>query len=364
MRKVVASGVCAVGVFAALVSVAATARAQQPPPRPTPNSPQSVWTLQRDQLGATASADTARARARKGDCAGALEAFDAALRVTVDPALRRDRGLCHERLGNPFPAIDDFRAYLSAMPDQPDADDIRDRLGRLEKAVGIGGPVGKTGDVRADDDPWKKGNAGAGAGGSMKVGVGGKPTTYDSAALEAADESSALRRGTGWILAPYVGGRKWFAKGGFSSSLWAETVGLRLAYAWSDTSSLLLEAGYERFNTIETDIATISGLSSQIAYEARLPFSQSDVDNFWILGVGFGYEHLSVSANGIQATGSTSFGGVLGRGRFGYRRNLGAKAAVEFTLDGGGGKFFAYSGGGGSTGTGMLGLNVALLWGL
>ena len=362
MCKVVASGWSAVGVFAALVSLAGTARAQQQPPRPAPASPQNVWTLQRDQLGATASADVARARARKGDCAGALEAFDAAIKVTIDPTLRRDRGLCHERLGNPFPAIDDFRAYLAAMPDQPDSDDIRDRLGRLEQAVGVGGPVGKAGDVRPDDDPWKKGNAGAS--GSAKVGISGKPVVYDSAAVEAADDSSALRHGTGPILAPFVGGRKWFAKRAFASSLWAETVGLRFAYAWSDTSSVIVEAGYERFNTIETDAATISGLSSQIGYEARLPITQSDMDWYWIVGLGFGYEHLSVSANGIQAVGSTSFGGVLGRGRFGARHNFGAKSALELTLDGGGGKFFAYSSGGGSTGTGMLGLNLALLWGL
>ena len=61
----------------------------------------------------------ARARARAGDCAGALPAFDAAIRVTIEPTLRRDRGLCHEKLGDPFPAIEDYRAYLVARADAP-----------------------------------------------------------------------------------------------------------------------------------------------------------------------------------------------------------------------------------------------------
>lgn len=358
MRTVVASGLSAVGALAAVVSITATAGAQQPPRQNTPQ--QQVWTLQRDQLGATASADTARARARRGDCAGALEAFDAAVRLTIDPTLRRDRGLCHERLGNPYPAIDDFRAYLAASPDAPDADDIRDRLGRLEQQVGVGGPIGKPGDVKPDDDPWKKGSAS----GSVKVGIGGQKSTYDSATLDADDASSPLRRGTGPVLAPYLAGRRYFAANNFAASLWAESVGVRLAYAWTEVSSMFAELGYERFNTTESDAASVSGLSSQIGYEARLAFTQRDVDNYFILGFGFGYEHLSFSANGIQTVSSTSFGGALARARFGVRHNFSGKSAIELALDGGGGKFFAYSGGGSGSGTGMLGLNLALLWGI
>src|SRR4051812_613421 len=72
--------------------------------------------------------EAARVRAKRGDCAGALDAFDQAARATIDPVVRRDRGLCHEQLGHPYPAIDDYRYYLTQRPDAPDADDIRSRL--------------------------------------------------------------------------------------------------------------------------------------------------------------------------------------------------------------------------------------------
>jgi len=354
MRIGIASGLSVAGALAAL-SFSVVAAAQQPPPRQG-GSREGTWSLQRDQLGATASADIARGRARAGDCKGALEHFDAAIRLTIDPTLRRDRGLCHERLGNPYPAIDDFRAYLSATPDAPDADDIRARLARLEEQMGVGGPV------KNDDDPLRKPNNQSGA--TMTVTVGAKTTTYDSSQIESLDDSSPLRRGTGVVLGPYVGGRRWFSPKNFSASLWAETVGVRLAYSWNDVSSLLIELGYEKFNTTEVDAASIGGLSSQLGYEARLAFSKSDVDNYFIIGIGFGYEHLSVSPNGIQSISAATFGGVLGRGRFGWRHNFGASAAFELTADGGGGEFFPYTSGGKSTGTGMLGLNFALLWGI
>src|SRR5947209_7898992 len=63
--------------------------------------------------------DAAHRRAKAGDCAAALDAYDVALRTSIDPALRRDRGLCHEQLGHPYPAIDDYRAYLTARPNAP-----------------------------------------------------------------------------------------------------------------------------------------------------------------------------------------------------------------------------------------------------
>src|SRR5258708_900192 len=84
----------------------------------------SQFTLRREEAGGP-DASVARGRARAGDCAGALPAFDAAIRLTIEPTLRRDRGLCHEKLGDPFPAIEDYRAYLTARPDAPDADQIR-----------------------------------------------------------------------------------------------------------------------------------------------------------------------------------------------------------------------------------------------
>ncbi len=92
------------------------------------------FTLRRDEPGGAAGS-AARKHARAGHCALALGLFDAALRVTTEPTLLRDRGLCHETVGSPFPAIDDYRAYLFARPNAPDADVIRARLAGLEESA-------------------------------------------------------------------------------------------------------------------------------------------------------------------------------------------------------------------------------------
>ncbi|MGH7328367.1 MAG: hypothetical protein ACREJX_08460, partial [Polyangiaceae bacterium] len=73
----------------------------------------------------------ARSRAAAGDCAGALDAYDAALETSVDPELHRDRGICHEKLGHPYPAIDDYRFYLTYRPNAADAESIHERMDNL-----------------------------------------------------------------------------------------------------------------------------------------------------------------------------------------------------------------------------------------
>src|SRR5262245_9221853 len=99
-----------------------------------PNRSNSQFTLRREEAGA-ADATLARQHVRTGDCARALNAFDSAIRSSSDPTLRRDRGLCHEKLGHPYPAIDDLRAYLTERPEAPDADQIRQHLSQLEAQV-------------------------------------------------------------------------------------------------------------------------------------------------------------------------------------------------------------------------------------
>src|SRR5579863_3474445 len=91
--------------------------------------------LEKEQLGTAAMTSAGRTRMRSGDCAGALDAFDAVLRTAVDPTVNRDRGLCHERLGHTYPAIDDYRVYLTRQPDAPDAEGIRQRLVHLERVA-------------------------------------------------------------------------------------------------------------------------------------------------------------------------------------------------------------------------------------
>lgn len=80
-----------------------------------------------------ADGDAARRLASQGRCGDALASFDSAILARAeDASLRRDRGLCHERLGHPAPAIEDYRAYLSMQPTAVDAGPIRTRLDALE----------------------------------------------------------------------------------------------------------------------------------------------------------------------------------------------------------------------------------------
>jgi hypothetical protein len=112
--------------------------------------------------------DVARSRMRSGDCQGALDAFDSALETSIDSTLYRDRGICHEKLGHPYPAIADYQAYLTSNNEAPDADDIRLRLQRLLDQVNGRQPG-------ADDDnnpPSAGGSSGAAAGGSGASGSG------------------------------------------------------------------------------------------------------------------------------------------------------------------------------------------------
>jgi len=314
--------------------------------------------VEREQIGTASLANEARARARRGDCAGALTAFDEAIKTTTDPTLRRDRGLCHEKLDNPYPAVDDFRAYLSAMPDAPDADDIRDRLGRLEARLGLGGPANTTKRAStSDDDPFHGPKSSSSA-----------ATHYDSTALDEADDTSPLRRGSGAVLAGYLGVRRWFAPsaGGSSAGLWAETVGLRLGYSWSETSSVLFEIGYERFNQPEASSLTTNGLSLQLGYEARVPVS--GIDNDFVFGLAVGFDQLLNSTNAVSTESVPNDGALYGRLRLGYRHNFGPGAALELDLDGGfGGEFLEASvpaGTSSSETVGFGGLDLALVFGL
>src|SRR5580704_16264109 len=91
--------------------------------------------LEKEQLGTVQVTALGRTRMRGGDCAGAIDAFDTVLRTAVDPTVNRDRGLCHEKLGHPYPAIDDYRVYLTARPEALDAEGIRQRLVQLEQSA-------------------------------------------------------------------------------------------------------------------------------------------------------------------------------------------------------------------------------------
>src|SRR5206468_5856924 len=70
-------------VFAVLAPAGAAAAPKDPSGKSTPLQ------LHKDEPGGN-DGTVARSRARSGDCAGALPSFDAAIRTTIEPTLRRD----------------------------------------------------------------------------------------------------------------------------------------------------------------------------------------------------------------------------------------------------------------------------------
>jgi hypothetical protein len=329
---------------ALLVAPAADAQPKGAPPGPARSSTQ--FTLRREEAGG-AEAQAARGRARAGDCAGALPAFDAALRSSIDPSLRRDRGLCHENLGHPFPAMDDYRVYLTARPDAPDADQIRQRLAALEEQTGTGGPSARAVKERDRDKETVGGRASA----SVSVGGGGasasassetvssaaegtKSTapseTYDDHVvheqLADAAEASPLRYGSGVVLGPFLHlPRFWLGEG--ASRKLAYGVGLALRYSTGPTVSIISELGYAGIGT-SGEASARSGPLLMGGIELRLPVSRYAGDHILLRG-GLGYERQVVS--GTRAVSDN----VLGRFGLGFRHVFGPSLALELLADGG-----------------------------
>jgi len=390
MRNIHAAGSLAV----ALVLVSGTASAQrhrsQAPQGSGPVSQQAdkqqALILEKQQLGTAAFAGVARARMRNGDCAGALDAFDAAILHSIDASLRRDRGICHEQLGHPFPAIDDYRAYLTADPDAPDAEGIRARLGHLEQVN-----TGKSSTGDDDDVPPSApaagdasvsvsvgtgdGTTGASASASGNAGAGGDVPRDTMDYVERNDNAmmrSPLRHGKGFSFAPYFAEHKWFDQNSnFGDSYtWAECVGLQLRYSFGRTGTLFLEGAYQHFNSTSgsaaQELGSIQGLSSQIGLELRFPLD-AEYDNQLFFAPGLGFEHIVVST-ALAGGPSNSEGALVPRLRFGWRHMVDASAAIDLSLDGGMGKFALYDGdfpfGGPGQEVAMIGLNFDLVWGL
>lgn len=346
MRKASVGALCA---LSALLCAGSSARAQDKPAATAPG--QQPLVLHREQFGGVDQLSVVgRTRMRNGDCPGALDAFDEALRTAVDPTLRRDRGLCHERLGHPYPAIDDYRAYLRDMPDAPDADGIRDRLRRLEEET--------TGQQRARNPNEEELDRLSGADAA-------KTSPANLAYVDRGEEEdpmrSPLRRGRGLSLGPWFGLHKWIVDTPLST--WSESVGLGLRYSMGGAGSLLLEAGYEHFNGTNIDPGVVSGFTSQIAYELRLPMT-SDWDDQLILAPGVGFVQLYDQPSNPSADQTS--GGALGiRGRFGWRHMVQNSTGIDLSIDAGipnlatSGTFVFES-----QTTVLVAANVGIAWGL
>ncbi|MBV9946883.1 MAG: tetratricopeptide repeat protein [Myxococcales bacterium] len=354
--------------------------------------------LHRERLGSEGLGEVARTRMKNGDCPGAIEAFDAALRTSAGTSLRRDRGICHEQLGHAYPAMDDYRAYLAMQPDARDADSIRERLAALEQSnLGYssastdapgdveGGAASKTSESpgAAPAPPSESGSASAsGSAGVSSSGSARAPSATSLARLDYIERDddplqTPLRRGRGWSIEPFFSEHKWgaspgmqaFAPGASASfgdhGTWAESVSLQVRRSFGASSAVLLEAGYEHFNATAVDSAVVAGLTSQLAYEFRAPLD-GNYDNQLVLAVGLGFEHLSVSPNTAQF-GSRSVGAFVPRARGGWRHLLTASAGFDLSLDLGMANFFAYSDfpfDSRNQANYLVGLNAGLLWGL
>jgi hypothetical protein len=328
--------VLSLGVTVAVFSAALPASAQ-PPAHPQPTG----TAFQNHHDPAADAISVGRTRMAKGDYAGALEAFDAALRTSIDPTVRRDRGLCHEQLGHPFPAMDDMRAYLTALPDAPDADDIRGRLNQLETANGLGGtgtgaavPAGQpaassSSSSKGEDpfavdanDPNAKSNGNEAVPGS---GNNGRAGNYDQE-LALNDEwdqaeGSPMRRGKGLSFGVY--GRGYGASTGGVSGY---GVGATIRGALGPVSTLYGEVGYVTYNA-GSDEATgqrNGGLSLGFGYEVRLRLDQF-ASNAIILAATASYERVTQS----NVAGLPVINIFDPRFKLGYRHVFGPGFGIE-----------------------------------
>jgi hypothetical protein len=314
---------------ALLSGVPAVAYAQ--PPKPPPADIPGPLVVHRD-IGADAIS-LGRTRMAKGDCAGALEAFDAALRSGIDVTVHRDRGLCHEQLGHPFPAIDDFRIYLTAVPDAPDSDDIRTRLNQLEVANGLGGTgTGGTsagapaagGKLADHEDPFavdasKKGGTEvvAGSGDKQRAGNYEEELALNDQWDQA--EGSPLRRGTGLSLGAY--GRGY---GGSANGLSGYGVGATLRGSISRVSTLYGEIGYATYRAGSDDDTgeREGGLTVGFGYEARIRLDELESNAIILAGI-LSYERVS------DANTRDVYNNLNPRVKLGYRHVFGPGLGLE-----------------------------------
>lgn len=389
-------------LVSALATSAASAQSETPQPHkhrqngsqspsaagsPTTGAPPVI--IKRDALVGSTVAKAAHDRMSAGDCANALDKFDQALEEQRnDPTLYRDRGTCHERLGQPYPAIDDYRTYLTMAPDAGDADAVRVRLERLEDQVAGRGPTstsdgpagaseGSSGSEAsgpsgssADDDVPPKENAMTGVYGESGDGAeaGRKVDKVKPVADDEEGPRSSLRADRGWAVAPFVSARKWFRDGRSfgDGETWAECIGGQLRYSMGARGAIVVEAGYERFDTTDVDVETVSGLTSLLELELRFPFN-ARYDNQLLVSPGLGYEYLSYSPGADSSFSEYSEGAITARLRISYRHMLAEGVALDVSLDGGFAQFFRLSNSAAdshASPAGLAGLNVAFLWGL
>jgi hypothetical protein len=311
---------------------------------------------------------------RKGDCRGALDAFDGVLRVTFDPTVVRDRGICNEKLGYPFPAMDDYRAYLTERPDAADADAIREKLARLEGADADKSDSPEAPDTGSAQGPKDPKGAAAAAGADEAPPDGEKRDKLDFDSHDDSVYTSPLRAGTGLALYPFFAEHKWAGGSWLGSTdgsfgdpaTWSEAVGLGVRYSFDPSGSLVVEAGYEAFNGTDAGQLSMSAFTSLVAYEWRFRMNPA-YDQQLFLAPGVGYEHLGIGSSDPSITSSQQ-GGIVPRVRFGYRKMIGHSTAFDVSFDAGITKPMKYSSStlfpAGDPTLILLAANIAFVWGM
>lgn len=214
-----------------------------------------LWAAPADAQRAFATpgeADAADARqiATAGHCDRALAAFDRAIAVRQeDGPLRRDRGTCHEKLGNTKPAIDDYQAYLTMTPRAADAADIQARMDRLRKLQG---------ESQSAADP--------------------KLAAEGSSSSEFVPSSAPAP----YLLGVHGGYSAWSNKGLPENST---GIGVRFGYRYSAGSELDIRGRY-----IQSGSTGISASSGYSISAAQLWFVDVGVEWELGLGAGLGFE--------------------------------------------------------------------------
>jgi len=244
-------------------------------------------------------ANAARRLASIGRCDEALAPFDAAVvSRTEDASLRRDRGICHERLGHPAPAIEDYRAYLSMDPTAQDAASIRTRLDALE----------------AEDTPTS---------GSLSSATG---PTSPSPEPDREGTSAKSKRSLGlpdpgdFTIGLHVGEHAWSSKG-----YAVVTVAYGLAATYAYLEALEVDA---RIVLLRTNVLHSSGFGAVVDNTFKVGLDSS---RRWELGLalGGGFERQS---NDMRIPRNYFFGHVNPKVRFSISKPLMLEAGPELGI--------------------------------
>ena len=292
------------------------------------------------ERGRSGIGEAARARAAQGDCRGALDLFDQALLRSIDPTLYRDRGECHDKLGDVYPAIDDYREYLSMAPDAKDVPKYQARLDELIKQASQDmAPAGSGGSYEAE---MRGGVTVIGGGAqrttrppekdeepvSKEVASSGRPLSAieRDQTRETESKKSPIRLGTGFILGAYAYPRYVFNPWAFR---FGQGVGAVLRYAVSESSVLFGEVGFMgQLGFSGGGADSSNGVTTLLGYEYRLPLDKWG-DNQLFFSAGGGYEQLTQQA--IQQV----YASFVGRGRAGWRHVFGPSLGLDVAADGG-----------------------------